>query len=157
VQPFGFAGGMYDSETGLVRFGARDYDAVTGRWTAKDPRRFDLDGANLFVYVHNDPVNLRDSSGLSAESIRCEVKCQSIVTLATLVCTNVAQVHGYAVGACAIIQLLRQYCFDVCEPDPPPGPRPSPSNGSEGQGNSSGGDDFGGEGGFGGGGGVCGH
>ena len=36
-QPFGFAGGLYDHETGLVRFGARDYDAETGRWTAKDP------------------------------------------------------------------------------------------------------------------------
>ena len=25
-QPFGFAGGLYDDDTGLVRFGARDYD-----------------------------------------------------------------------------------------------------------------------------------
>jgi RHS repeat-associated protein len=37
LQPFGFAGGLYDPDTGLVRFGARDYDAETGRWTAKDP------------------------------------------------------------------------------------------------------------------------
>ncbi|MBF0137127.1 MAG: hypothetical protein HQL65_12875 [Magnetococcales bacterium] len=36
-QPFGFAGGLYDTQTGLVRFGSRDYDASTGRWTAKDP------------------------------------------------------------------------------------------------------------------------
>jgi RHS repeat-associated protein len=35
-QPFGFAGGMFDRETGLVRFGARDYDASVGRWTQKD-------------------------------------------------------------------------------------------------------------------------
>jgi RHS repeat-associated protein len=33
---------------GLVRFGARDYDASTGRWTAKDPIRFD-GGYNLFT------------------------------------------------------------------------------------------------------------
>ncbi len=26
-QPFGFAGGLYDSDTKLVRFGLRDYDA----------------------------------------------------------------------------------------------------------------------------------
>ena len=39
-QPFGFAGGLYDRGTGLVRFGARDYDAETGRWTAKDPIGF---------------------------------------------------------------------------------------------------------------------
>jgi uncharacterized protein RhaS with RHS repeats len=36
-QPFGYAGGLYDRDTGLVRFGARDYDPETGRWTAKDP------------------------------------------------------------------------------------------------------------------------
>jgi uncharacterized protein RhaS with RHS repeats len=29
-QPFGFAGGLYDPDTGLVRFGARDYDPATG-------------------------------------------------------------------------------------------------------------------------------
>ncbi len=34
--PFGFAGGLHDSDTGLVRFGYRDYDPETGRWTAKD-------------------------------------------------------------------------------------------------------------------------
>jgi RHS repeat-associated protein len=35
--PFGFAGGLLDRETGLTRFGARDYDPRLGRWTAKDP------------------------------------------------------------------------------------------------------------------------
>jgi RHS repeat-associated protein len=39
-QPFGFAGGLYDRDTGRVRFGVRDYDGGTGRWTAKDPLLF---------------------------------------------------------------------------------------------------------------------
>ena len=30
-QPFGFAGGLHDPDTQLTRFGARDYDAETGR------------------------------------------------------------------------------------------------------------------------------
>jgi len=63
-QPFGFAGGLYDSDTKLVRFGARDYDAETGRWTAKDPIAFDGGDANLYAYVANDPVNFIDSDGL---------------------------------------------------------------------------------------------
>jgi len=62
-QPFGFAGGLYDDDTGLVRFGARDYDAYSGRWTAKDPVRFE-GGVNLYEYVGNDPVNFLDPTGL---------------------------------------------------------------------------------------------
>jgi RHS repeat-associated protein len=62
--PFGFAGGMFDQETGLVRFGARDYDPMTGRWTAKDPMRFDAGPANLYLYAFGDPVNLVDPTGL---------------------------------------------------------------------------------------------
>ena len=65
LQPFGFAGGLYEAGTGLVRFGARDYDAETGRWTAKDPIRFD-GGINLYVYSGSDPTNRVDPTGLSA-------------------------------------------------------------------------------------------
>ena len=36
LQPFGFAGGMYEAGTGLVRFGARDVGLNVGRWLAPD-------------------------------------------------------------------------------------------------------------------------
>jgi RHS repeat-associated protein len=62
--PFGFAGGIYDSATGLVRFGVRDYDAQIARWTSKDPIRFRGGDTNLYGYVLQDPVNLIDSDGL---------------------------------------------------------------------------------------------
>ena len=62
-QPFGFAGGLYDRDTKLVRFGARDYDAETGRWTAKDPILFAGGDTNLYGYVLGDPVNLIDPNG----------------------------------------------------------------------------------------------
>jgi RHS repeat-associated protein len=64
-QPFGFAGGLYDRDTGLIRFGARDYDPQVGRWTAKDPIGFAGGDPNLYGYVLNDPVNLLDPEGLS--------------------------------------------------------------------------------------------
>jgi RHS repeat-associated protein len=64
-QPFGFAGGLYDATTEFVRFGARDYDPATGRWTAKDVIGFAGRQANQYVYVNGDPVNRRDPSGLA--------------------------------------------------------------------------------------------
>jgi RHS repeat-associated protein len=63
-QPFGFAGGIYDRDTGLTRFGARDYDPETGRWTARDPIGFAGGDFNLYGYVRNDPVNKIDPTGL---------------------------------------------------------------------------------------------
>ena len=63
-QPFGFAGGLYDRDTKLIRFGARDYDPEIGRWTAKDPIAFAGEDTNLYGYVISDPVNLIDSNGL---------------------------------------------------------------------------------------------
>jgi len=68
-QPFGFAGGLYDKQTGLVRFGARDYDSATGRWTAKDPLQFRGGNANLYSYVLTDPINLIDPLGLISRSL----------------------------------------------------------------------------------------
>jgi len=60
---FGFAGGVYDRDTGLVRFGARDYDAEVGRWTAKDPIRFSGGDSNLYGYAGGEPVNWVDPDG----------------------------------------------------------------------------------------------
>ena len=65
-QPFGYAGGIYDSATGLVRFGARDYDAETGRWTSKDPVGLSGGSSNLYAYAFEDPINEVDPSGLQA-------------------------------------------------------------------------------------------
>ena len=63
-MPFGFAGGLHDRDTGLVRFGFRDYDLDVGRWTAKDPIGFAGGDTDLFGYVLNDPINAVDPWGL---------------------------------------------------------------------------------------------
>ncbi len=63
-QPYGFQGGLHDPETGLVRFGVRDYDPTTGRFTTRDPILFSGGQANLYEFVTSDPVNFTDPSGL---------------------------------------------------------------------------------------------
>ncbi|MEO8379706.1 MAG: RHS repeat-associated core domain-containing protein [Acidobacteriota bacterium] len=76
--PFGFAGGLYDVATGLVRFGARDYDAHTGRWASKDPIGFEGGDANIYAYVSNDPVNFIDPTGL--DQVTADPHVQEMVT-----------------------------------------------------------------------------
>ncbi len=64
AMPFGFAGGLHDTDTDLVRFGHRDYDPETGRWTAKDPILFAGGDTDLYGYCVNDPVKWIDPSGM---------------------------------------------------------------------------------------------
>jgi RHS repeat-associated protein len=62
TQPFGFAGGLGDRDAGLTRFGARDYDPVTGRWTERDATGLE-GGPNVYQYAANRPIDHVDSSG----------------------------------------------------------------------------------------------
>lgn len=70
AQPFGFAGGVYDADTGLVRFGARDYDAQTGKWATKDRAGFAADSTSLFAYSASDPVNSLDPTGFVSATFK---------------------------------------------------------------------------------------
>lgn len=69
-QPFGFAGGLYDRDTGLVRFGARDYDSTIGRLTAKDIIWIWNGEVNIYNYAANDPLNLIDPKGKTPQSTK---------------------------------------------------------------------------------------
>ncbi len=62
--PIGYAGGIEDPDTGLVRFGARDYDPETGRFTARDPALYRGSPSNLFAYAESAPSDRRDPTGL---------------------------------------------------------------------------------------------
>ncbi len=77
-QPFGFQGGLYDPDTGLVEFCCRWYDAETGRWISKDPILLD-GGWNVYAFCGNGPINRTDPSGL---------------------CESVAGVKGFCQGFC---------------------------------------------------------
>ncbi len=71
-QPFGFAGGVLDPDTGLVHMGAREYDPASGRFTSVDPLSFGGGDSNLYAYVAGDPVNNVDPSGLDAVAAMAE-------------------------------------------------------------------------------------
>jgi RHS repeat-associated protein len=90
-QPFGFAGGLYDGQTGLVRFGARDYDPVAGRWTDLDPVGFDGGSANLYEYVFSNPLTFVDPTGKTA--------CDDLTKLLVQISENVPTVGKKPLGA----------------------------------------------------------
>jgi RHS repeat-associated protein len=66
-QPLGYAGGLSDSETRLIRFGARDYDPSAARWVVKDLTTFAGGDPNLYRYALGDPANLLDPDGRRIE------------------------------------------------------------------------------------------
>lgn len=92
-QPFGFAGGIYDSDTGLVRFGARDYDPEIGRWTVRDPILFGGGTYNVYEYALNDPVNGVDPTGLHMLD---DPECLAYCIAEGFTC-------GWSLGSCLLI------------------------------------------------------
>ncbi|KAI5624951.1 teneurin-3 isoform X2, partial [Silurus asotus] len=58
----GFHGGLYEPLTKLVYFGERDYDIISGRWTAPDIRLWETLGKkpapfNLYTFRNNNPIS----------------------------------------------------------------------------------------------------
>lgn len=58
VNPYRYAGGYYDSTTGLYKLGERYYNPALGRFTQPDP-----DGSG-FPYASDNPANYSDPDGL---------------------------------------------------------------------------------------------
>jgi RHS repeat-associated protein len=70
-NPWRYAGGYYDANTGLYKFGIRYYDPTTGRWTQRDPvggSLQELVKANPYVYAGNNLVNEIDPTGRDCQS-----------------------------------------------------------------------------------------
>ena len=92
--PFGFAGGISDSDTHLVHFGAREYDPEIGRWISKDPIGFAGGESNLYSYVSQDPINLIDPNGKS-------------ITFGILVCSSLTAGTTVVNAATAALEYIR--------------------------------------------------
>ena len=125
VQPFGFAGGVYDPVTGLVRFGVRDYDSSVGRWTRKDPVAFLAGDPNLYRYVNGNPVLMPDSNGLgipiAVGACLLDPACSALVA------------GGAALTGAALGNLLKGRSGPDWPPaDPPTDPPLDPPGGDDG-------------------------
>ena len=62
-QPWTYAGGYSDSQTGLYKYGIRYYDSTTARWTQRTPIAGSLQEttkANPYAYADDNPVNKVD-------------------------------------------------------------------------------------------------
>ncbi len=79
-QPLQYAGGLYDADTKLLKFEARDYDPTVGRWTTKDPIGFAGGDTNLYAYVGGNPMSYVDPNGLA--------KCTYSIKTGRLECSS---------------------------------------------------------------------
>lgn len=61
-----FTGQRFDEESGMYHFHFRQYDPLTGVWTAPDPIGI-FGGVNYYSYVLNNPLKYRDIMGLEPD------------------------------------------------------------------------------------------
>jgi len=67
VGRFQYTGQLWIPEVGLNLHRARFYSPNLARFVQSDPTLYD-DGLNLYAYVHNDPINFWDPSGLQHDT-----------------------------------------------------------------------------------------
>lgn len=67
-NPYSFKSGVQERTTGWIKYGARWYDPITGRFTSQDTMDAPLDpaNANRYAYAAGDPVNNADPTGNNA-------------------------------------------------------------------------------------------
>ncbi|WP_169749638.1 polymorphic toxin-type HINT domain-containing protein [Streptomyces californicus] len=75
----GYVGGTIDKSTGLTHLGAREYDAVIGKFISVDPliEHTQPQQINGYAYANNTPVTHADPSGMAIpECLQALIECQ---------------------------------------------------------------------------------
>jgi len=68
---FRFNGKEWDEETGNYYYGARYYDPKISVWLSVDPLAHEFSSWTPYHFVHNNPLNLIDPTGMSAKCESC--------------------------------------------------------------------------------------
>ena len=79
-NPYAFHAGIKDPGSGLVKFGLRWYNPITGTWTQQDTLDNPLDpaNANRYAYAGDDPINGSDPSGNLSKAAQCSIAVAAI-------------------------------------------------------------------------------
>jgi len=85
VNRYRFSTKPVEAESGLVYYGYRYYDPVTGRWPSTDPIG-ELGGVNVYVSMNNEAVNHNDLLG--------QVICGSLIELGMRLYRAIAQCNS---------------------------------------------------------------
>lgn len=99
VNPYLFAGEQFDPNLGEYYLRARYYNPELGRFTARDPfEGFLTEPLSLakYPYVHGNPVNATDPSGL--------LKLEQVATVSLLAHLITATTIGASIGSSRIFQ-----------------------------------------------------
>ncbi|GER89975.1 hypothetical protein KDW_41370 [Dictyobacter vulcani] len=63
TTPYNYTGQRLDTQTGLLYYNSRYYDAVSGRFTVADNVETNDSGQDAYAYVHGSPETFTDPSG----------------------------------------------------------------------------------------------